>query len=233
MNTMTQATVNVSALNYQDPAYLDAYSRINALVVEGEWEAESNYLSMGELLPEHKEDFVRLAAMERKHAKGFQACGKNLGVTADMEYGKQFFDTLHQNFQNAKARKDIVTCLIIQSLIIECFAISAYNVYIPVADDFARKITENVVKDEYIHLNYGEEWLKNNFENSREAIERANAENLPVAWRMLNEVEKDASALSMDREAVLEDFLISYGETLANIGFTTREVMKMSAKGIA
>jgi fatty aldehyde decarbonylase len=228
---MTQATVH--AINYQDPTYLDAYSRINALVIEGEREAESNYLTMGEMLPEHKEDFVRLAAMERKHAKGFEACGKNLGVTADIAYGKEFFDALHQNFQDAKGRKDVVTCLIIQSLLIECFAIAAYNIYIPVADDFARKITENVVKDEYIHLNYGEQWLKDNFENSREAIQRANAENLPVAWRMLNEVEKDASALSMDREAILEDFLISYGETLSNIGFTTREVMQMSAKGIA
>jgi len=228
---MTQATVH--AINYQDPKYLDAYSRINALVIEGEREAESNYLTMGEMLPEHKEDFVRLAAMERKHAKGFEACGNNLGVTADMAYGKEFFDTFHRNFQDAKGRKDIVTCLVIQSLLIECFAIAAYNIYIPVADDFARKITENVVKDEYIHLNYGEKWLKDNFENSREAIQQANAENLPVAWRMLNEVEKDASALSMDREAVLEDFLIAYGETLSNIGFTTREVMQMSAKGIA
>ncbi len=228
---MTQATVH--AINYQDPKYLDAYSRINALVIEGEREAESNYLTMGEMLPEHKEDFVRLAAMERKHAKGFEACGNNLGVTADMAYGKKFFDTFHRNFQDAKGRKDIVTCLVIQSLLIECFAIAAYNIYIPVADDFARKITENVVKDEYIHLNYGEKWLKDNFENSREAIQQANAENLPVAWRMLNEVEKDASALSMDREAVLEDFLIAYGETLSNIGFTTREVMQMSAKGIA
>jgi fatty aldehyde decarbonylase len=231
MNIMTQA--NVHAINYQDPKYLDAYSRINALVIEGEREAESNYLTMGEMLPEHKEDFVRLAAMERKHAKGFEACGNNLGVTADMAYGKEFFETFHRNFQDAKGRKDIVTCLVIQSLLIECFAIAAYNIYIPVADDFARKITENVVKDEYIHLNYGEKWLKDNFENSREAIQQANAENLPVAWRMLNEVEKDASALSMDREAVLEDFLISYGETLSNIGFTTREVMQMSAKGIA
>lgn len=228
---MTQATVH--AINYQDPKYLDAYSRINALVIEGEREAESNYLTMGEMLPEHKEDFVRLAAMERKHAKGFEACGNNLGVTADMAYGKEFFETFHRNFQDAKGRKDIVTCLVIQSLLIECFAIAAYNIYIPVADDFARKITENVVKDEYIHLNYGEKWLKDNFENSREAIQQANAENLPVAWRMLNEVEKDASALSMDREAVLEDFLIAYGETLSNIGFTTREVMQMSAKGIA
>ena len=47
-----------------------------------------------------------------------------------------------------------MTCLLIQALIIETFAISAYNIYIPVADDFARKITEGFVKDEYSHLQF-------------------------------------------------------------------------------
>lgn len=220
-------------IDFYSDAYRDAYSRIDGIVIEGEQEAHENYIRLGEMLPGEKDELVRLSKMEARHKKGFEACGRNLNVVPDLGFASQFFADLHNNFQQAASEDKIPTCLVIQSLIIECFAIAAYNIYIPVADDFARKITENVVKDEYIHLNYGEQWLKDNFENSREAIQQANAENLPVAWRMLNEVEKDASALSMDREAILEDFLISYGETLSNIGFTTREVMQMSAKGIA
>jgi fatty aldehyde decarbonylase len=94
--------------------------------------------------------------------------------------------------------------LLIQSLIIECFAISAYNIYIPVADDFARKITEGVVKDEYTHLNFGEEWLKANFEASKAELEDANRQNLPLVWRMLNQVENDAEVLGMEKEAWLK-----------------------------
>lgn len=219
-------------LDYQSEVYKDAYSRINAIVIEGEEEANANYNRLAELMPDNEKDLVSLAKMENRHKKGFQACGRNLEVTPDMAFAKEFFADLHRNFQEAAEKGNIVTCLLIQSLIIECFAISAYNIYIPVADDFARKITEGVVKDEYMHLNFGEEWLKANFETSKEELEAANRQNLPLVWRMLNQVEKDAKILGMEKDALVEDFMISYGEALSNIGFTTRDIMRMSAYGL-
>lgn len=220
-------------LDYQSEVYKDAYSRINAIVIEGEDEAFNNYNQLADLMPNDATDLKKLAKMEFKHKKGFEACGKNLSVTPDLVFAKEFFSELHGNFQTAAVEGNIVTCLLIQSLIIECFAISAYNIYIPVADAFARKITEGVVKDEYMHLNYGEEWLKANFEASREELEQANKQNLPLVWKMLNQVAEDAKVLSMEREALVEDFMIAYGEALANIGFTTREIMRMSAYGLS
>lgn len=219
-------------IDFQSESYKDAYSRINAIVIEGEQEAFENYQTLAELLPESKEELIGLSKMENRHKKGFQACGKNLQVTPDMDFAQEFFAALHRNFQEAAAQGQTVTCLLIQSLIIECFAISAYNIYIPVADDFARKITEGVVKDEYMHLNYGETWLKANFEASKAELEEANKQNLPLIWRMLNSVAEDAEVLGMEKEALVEDFMISYGEALSNIGFTTRDIMKMSAYGL-
>ncbi len=220
------------ALDYQSEVYKDAYSRINAIVIEGEEEAYCNYNQLATLMPNNAEELVKLAKMEFKHKKGFEACGKNLSVTPDIVFAKEFFSDLHGNFQKAAETNNIVTCLLIQSLIIECFAIAAYNIYIPVADDFARKITEGVVKDEYMHLNYGEEWLKANFETAREELEVANKANLPLVWKMLNQVADDAKELGMEREAMVEDFMIAYGEALSNIGFTTRDIMRMSAYGL-
>lgn len=220
-------------IDFQSELYKDAYSRINAIVIEGEEEAHENYQKLAELLPNDKDQLLSLARMENRHKKGFQACGRNLSVEPDMVFGKEFFSQLHQNFQDAAAEGKIVTCLLIQSLIIECFAIAAYNIYIPVADDFARKITEGVVKDEYSHLNYGEEWLKANFEAAKAELEEANKQNLPLVWKMLNQVETDAHVLGMEREALVEDFMIQYGEALSNIGFSTRDIMRMSAYGLA
>lgn len=220
-------------LDFHSETYKDAYSRINAIVIEGEQEAYENYLKLAELLPDNQDELIRLSKMESRHKKGFQACGRNLEVTPDMDFAKAFFADLHRNFQEAAAQGKVVTCLLIQSLIIECFAIAAYNIYIPVADDFARKVTEGVVKDEYSHLNFGEEWLKANFEASKAELEEANRQNLPLVWRMLNQVEQDAKTLAMEKDALVEDFMIQYGEALDNIGFTTREIMRMSAYGLA
>jgi fatty aldehyde decarbonylase len=50
---------------------------------------------------------------------------------------------------------------------------------------------------------------------------------------MLNEVEKDAKVLGMEKDALVEDFMIQYGEALSNIGFATRDIMRMSAYGLA
>ncbi len=219
-------------LDYQSETYKDAYSRINAIVIEGEQEAYENYISLTEMLPDHKEDLLRLSKMEQKHKKGFEACGKNLKVTPDMDFAREYFGQLHQNFQNAAREGKLVTCLVIQSLIIECFAIAAYNIYIPFADDFARKITEGVVKDEYTHLNFGEVWLKAHFTQSKAELELANRQNLPLVWKMLNQVAKDARVLGMEKEALVEDFMIQYGEALNNIGFNNREIMRMSAHGL-
>jgi fatty aldehyde decarbonylase len=220
-------------LDFQSETYKDAYSRINAIVIEGEQEAHENYITLAEHLPDSKDELIRLSKMESRHKKGFEACGRNLQVTPDLEFARQFFSPLHQNFQEAASSGKVVTCLLIQSLIIECFAIAAYNIYIPVADDFARKITEGVVKDEYSHLNFGEVWLKAHFEESKAELEEANRHNLPIVWKMLNSVENDARVLAMEKEALVEDFMIAYGEALSNIGFTTRDIMRMSAYGLA
>jgi fatty aldehyde decarbonylase len=220
-------------LDFQSEAYKDAYSRINAIVIEGEQEAYDNYLQLAEMLPEHQAELVKLSKMELKHMKGFQACGRNLSVTPDMAFAKDFFQQLHQNFQDAAATGKLVTCLLIQALIIECFAIAAYNIYIPVADDFARKITEGVVKDEYLHRNFGEVWLQANFADSKSELEEANKQNLPLVWKMLNRVADDARQLGMEKEALVEDFMIAYGEALSSIGFSTPEIMRMSAHGLA
>ena len=219
-------------LNFTSETYKDAYSRINAIVIEGEQEAHENYITLGGLLPESQDELVKLARMEQRHKKGFEACARNLTVTPDMEFAKEFFAKLHENFQIAAAAGNVVTCLLIQSLIIECFAIAAYNIYIPVADAFARKITEGVIKDEYMHLNFGEVWLHDNFAAAKDELQTANRQNLPLVWKMLNNVAKDAKVLGMEKDALIEDFMIAYGEALNNIGFNTGEIMRMSAYGL-
>lgn len=218
--------------DFHSAAYKDAYSRINAIVIEGEQEAHDNYIAIGTLIPDQAEELSRLARMELKHMKGFTACANNLGVTADMGFAKQFFSPLHNNFQQALAAGKVTTCLLIQAILIEAFAISAYHIYIPVADPFARKITEGVVKDEYTHLNYGQEWLKANLEDVREELEQANRDNLPLVRRMLEQVAADAAVLQMDKEDLMADFLSSYQEALTDIGFSGREIARMAAAAL-
>jgi fatty aldehyde decarbonylase len=218
--------------DFSSAAYKDSYSRINAIVIEGEQEAHDNYMALGTLLPDQAEELAHLARMELKHMKGFTACGNNLGVVADMAFAQEFFSPLRNNFQAALKEGKVVTCLLIQALLIEAFAISAYHIYIPVADPFARKITEGVVRDEYTHLNYGQEWLKSHLVESRAELELANRVYLPHVRRMLERVAADAAVLHMEKEDLIEDFLIAYQDALTDIGFSPREIARMAAAAL-
>ena len=230
---MTSTFQNETSIpDFSTDTYRDSYSRINAIVIEGEQEAHDNYIALGSLLPDQAEELTRLARMELKHLKGFTACANNLGVTADMPFAKEFFSPLHDNFQKALVDEKVTTCLLIQAILIEAFAISAYHIYIPVADPFARKITEGVVKDEYTHLKYGQEWLKANLETVREELVQANRENLPLVSKMLKQVAGDAEVLHMDQEDLMADFLNSYQEAMLEIGFTSRDIAKMAAAAL-
>jgi fatty aldehyde decarbonylase len=50
---------------------------------------------------------------------------------------------------------------------------------------------------------------------------------------MLNEVAEDADILGMEKEALIEDFMIQYSEALENIGFNKRELVRLSMHGLA
>ncbi len=233
--TNNEVSSDGNSLNLPDfttDSYKDAYSRINAIVIEGEQEAHDNYISIATLIPNELEELTKLAKMELKHKRGFTACGRNLGVEADMVFAKKFFSKLHGNFQIALEKGNLTTCLLIQAILIEAFAISAYHVYIRVADPFAKKITQGVVKDEYLHLNYGQEWLKENLSTCKEELMEANKVNLPLIKKMLDEVAEDASVLAMDREELMEEFMIAYQDTLLEIGLDNREIARMAMAAI-
>ena len=234
-NTNIENLSEETPLNLPDfttESYKDAYSRINAIVIEGEQEAHDNYISIAKLIPQETDELTKLAKMELKHKRGFTACGRNLGVEADMIFAKKFFSKLHGNFQVALEKGNLTTCLLIQAILIEAFAISAYHVYIRVADPFAKKITQGVVKDEYLHLNYGQEWLKENLSTCKDELMEANKVNLPLIKKMLDEVAQDASVLAMDREELMEESMIAYQDTLLEIGLDNREIARMAMAAI-
>ncbi len=215
-------------LDYHSSSYQEAYGRVNALVIEGEQEASHNYRQMAQMMPEHQDRLLALAKMERRHQRSFLSCGRHLGIKPDLAFAQQSFEGLRHNFDVASAQGALVDCLLIQSLVIECFAIATCHAYIPVADDFARKLTESVLRDEYKHLNFGKTWLQSHFKTIKSDLESANRQNLPLMWQILDRLKPDAAVIGIDPEALEEDFTIQYGEALEEIGFGFREVACMS-----
>lgn len=229
---MSLSMVNLAAdaaLDYDSPDYRSAYSRINGLVIEGEQEACNNYLALAELMPEYRDEFSQAARMERRHQRGFQACGQRLGIEADRHWAQAVFAGLHGQFAAAAAQQQTVPCLLIQCFVVECLAIAFYNVYAPVADRLSRQIAETVIQDEQSHLRFGQTWFREHFQAVKAELQAVNNQVLPLAWEILAQMTPDAAQLGIDPEALAEEFTIQYGEALEEIGFSFPEVMRLSA----
>ena len=52
---------NVELPDFTTDSYKDAYSRINAIVIEGEQEAHDNYISLSTLIPDEIDELTKLA----------------------------------------------------------------------------------------------------------------------------------------------------------------------------
>ena len=64
-------------------------------------------------------------------------------------------------------------------------------------------------------------------------MEVANRQNLPLVRQMLDQVAADAAVIGMEKEGLIEDFLIAYQEALGEIGFSNREIARMAAAALA
>ncbi|MCH9715008.1 MAG: aldehyde oxygenase (deformylating) [Cyanobacteria bacterium] len=222
---------------YDGPAYRQAYSRINGMVVVGEGLADRHFRRLADMLPHDREELLRLGAMEARHARDFVGCARNLGVKADAGLAQRLLSPLQQQFQQAEAQGDLVGCLVIQCLIIECFAVAAYRLYLPVADPYAAPITAAVMADEQEHLNYGEQWLRPRFAAVADQVEACARRAVPVALGMLQELGSDLATIGIDPTELVAEFVVLFQESLQAIGTdagTARQLVnRLAARALA
>ena len=215
--------------DFTSQAYRQAYSRINGMVIVGEGLADRHFRRLADLLPHDREELLRLGAMEARHAKDFVGCGRNLGVRPDSGLARRLLAPLHEQFMEAERNGQLVSCITIQCLIIEAFAVAAYRCYLPVADAYARPITASVMQDESEHLNYGEQWLRPRLAEVRAELEACCHRAVPVALGMLETLAADLRAIGMDPAELVAEFMAAFQEALEACGYAAAEARRLIA----
>jgi len=216
--------------DYGSAAYGEAYSRINALVIVGEAMADRHFRRLARLLPHDHDELRRLGAMEGRHAADFVRCGRQLGVKPDLALARHLLAPLQQQFDACEAAGDVVGCLTLQCLIIECFAVAAYRTYLPVADPYAAAITAAVLQGEDAHLGYGEQWLRQRLVLVREPLERCCRQAVPAALSLLERLRADLEALAIAPLELLAEFVACFQQALEAIGYTPRQARLLVAR---
>ena len=204
--------------DFNSDAYREAYSRINGLVVVGEGLADRHFRLLARSIPEDRDELERLAAMEGRHATDFVGCGRHLDIKPDVALARRLFAPLHQLFLDCDRAGDLTGCLVIQGLIVECFAVAAYRCYLPVADSYARPITAAVIDDEAEHLNYAERWLGQRLVGVAEGVRRISTKALPITLGILQALSDDLQTVGIDPVELLGCFTLLFQQSLEAIG---------------
>ena len=220
-------------IDYSSEAYRQAYALINGVVIMGENHADHHFRLLADAIPADREKLLALAAMEARHAREFVGCGRNLQVQANIPLARKLFQPLHDSLTSALEQGELVRPLVIQGLIIECFAIAAYHCYLPVADPYAKGITTWVIDDEHLHLNYGEQWLQRNFSSHREEIAEACRRELPTTLTILRELWSNLEAIGIAPAGLVAEFSGLFNDSLGAIGFQPKEAMAISTAALA
>jgi fatty aldehyde decarbonylase len=223
----------IKVSDFTSDAYRDAYSRINGLVVVGEGLADRHFRLLARSIPEDRDELERLAAMEGRHATDFVGCGRHLGIKPDVALARRLFAPLHQLFLDCDRAGDLTGCLVIQGLIVECFAVAAYRCYLPVADSYARPITAAVIDDEAEHLNYAERWLGQRLVGVAEGVLRISTKALPITLGILQALSDDLQTVGIDPVELLGCFTLLFQQALEAIGLVAAVARRILIRAAA
>jgi fatty aldehyde decarbonylase len=216
---MTPKISTLLKTNFESEAYKSAYRKIIGIAIAGERQAVANYLSLQSLMPLEGGTLLIFSRMERAHADAFAECAKDLDVDPDTEFGEKILASIHANFQTALNNEDLVSSLLIQSILIESFSLSAYKVYVKVAHLSAQTRTSRVIADEAIHLNFSQNWMRSRRAEIRREFFQSNRENLPLIHHMLNQFSDDARAIGLKKIHLIISFIREYQKALTEIGY--------------
>ena len=100
-----------------------------AHAVTGELLAAMNYTSLSEICaaPAEIADALEHAQNERGHAAAFAAEGRKIGVEVVNNVDAKHWKKLREAFLRCIAERDFISCVIVQEIMLESFAVASYS----------------------------------------------------------------------------------------------------------
>lgn len=150
------------------------YADILSQAVTGELIGMANYAAMCQLFddPENQIDAVAHADNERGHAAAFRNTARDLGVTAIENLAAPYWHRVRIAFMDHVARRDIIACLVIQEVMLECFAVSMYHAVAAVAPEPIRSTFRDIGDEEEGHVDHAIAELQAALQADRDGFER-------------------------------------------------------------
>jgi fatty aldehyde decarbonylase len=140
-------------------------SDVFSQAITGELVGMSNFASLAETIddPVEKMEAVEHANSERMHAEGFMAYAKRNKLKINTNMEGEYWGNVRKQFLKYAHQKDFISCLIIQEVMLESFAVSMYTDVGNALGDEAGRLFLNIAEEEKEHLEHSSDILRAEF----------------------------------------------------------------------
>jgi len=131
--------------------------------ITGELIGMSNFASLADSIDDihEKLECVEHANCERGHAEGFMSIAKQFNLKPVINMKGYYWNAVRECFLKYAKAKDFIGCLIIQEVILECFAVSMYNDVGNALNNEIGEIFSAISTEEKEHIEHSIDILQN------------------------------------------------------------------------
>jgi len=164
--------MKVQTNNYDSIEAFNVISDLFSQAVTGELIGMSNFASLAETIndPKEKMEAVEHANSERLHAEWFLNYAKKTDLNVNINMNGIYWGDIRNQFLSYARKKEFISCIIIQEVMLESFAISMYSDVGKVLEGEAGKLFLRIADEEKEHLEHSSDLLRKEFEKNSEAF---------------------------------------------------------------
>ena len=132
----------------------------------------SNFASLAEIIddPEEKMEAIEHANCERMHAKGFMRYAEKHGLNININLNGTYWRRIREKFLTYSNRRDLISCFIIQEVMLESFATSMYQDLGYALGGDAGELFLQISSEELEHMEHSYELLAAELEKHSESF---------------------------------------------------------------
>jgi fatty aldehyde decarbonylase len=190
--------------------------------ITGELIGMANYAAMTELCPdaEGQIDSVEHAFNERTHAAAFERLARELDVPVIVDPSAPYWHRIREAFLRQVRARDFSSCLIVQELMLESFAVSMYEAVADVTEGKMSQVFRAIAREEEGHLQHALDELTPEFQADPDAFEakvgRLHEEVMTILAEMVA-ARDTAGACGLCRGECVKDSLHHVGLSAADL----------------
>lgn len=124
--------------------------------ITGELIGMSNFASLSDAVDDihEKMEAVEHSNCERQHAEGFINIAKQYGLEPVINTDGQYWKSVRDCFLKYAKKKDFIACIIIQEVMLECFAVSMYHDIGHALDNEIGELFRTISAEEEEHIEH-------------------------------------------------------------------------------